>query len=67
MRELRIGILAPEEAQEACELVRVTVNSSPFAVPAYAGLGFRVTGETEERDGIIFVPMEFRVAGGAER
>ena len=36
---------------------QITVNSSPYAVEAYEHLGFIKTGEQQEKDGIIFVPM----------
>ena len=39
------------------DVTQVTVNSSPYAVPAYERLGFVKTAEQQERDGILFVPM----------
>lgn len=36
---------------------QVTVNSSPYAVEAYEHLGFTRTGEQQEKDGIVFIPM----------
>jgi len=40
------------------EAVRqITVNSSPYAVRVYEHLGFVKTGEQQENDGIIFIPM----------
>ncbi len=36
---------------------KITVNSSPYAVEVYEHLGFEKTGEKQEKDGIIFVPM----------
>lgn len=36
---------------------KITVNSSPYAVDAYAHLGFIQTGDQQEADGIIFTPM----------
>ena len=39
------------------DLRSVTVNSSPFAVPAYRKMGFLETGPSREVSGIIFVPM----------
>lgn len=39
---------------------RITVNSSPYAVDIYHRLGFRDTGASQVRDGILFTPMEFR-------
>ena len=39
------------------DLRSVTVNSSPFAIPAYRKMGFLETGPSREVNGIIFVPM----------
>lgn len=36
-----------------------TVNSSPYAVPAYERLGFKITDEPQSEDGLVFVPMAF--------
>lgn len=36
-----------------------TVNSSPYAVPAYERLGFRATGPQRSEHGLDFVPMVF--------
>lgn len=38
---------------------RLTVNSSPYAVPAYEKLGFQLNGEEETVSGIRFQPMIF--------
>lgn len=38
-------------------VVEVTVNSSPYAVPAYEKLGFRATGPAQTKSGIRFAPM----------
>jgi GNAT superfamily N-acetyltransferase len=38
---------------------KLTVNSSPYAVPAYKRLGFRLNGEEETVSGIRFQPMVF--------
>ncbi|QQO10252.1 GNAT family N-acetyltransferase [Breznakiella homolactica] len=40
---------------------QVTVNSSLYAEPVYAALGFEKTGEAMERDGIRFIPMEYNL------
>jgi predicted GNAT family N-acyltransferase len=39
----------------------ITVNSSPWAVPVYEGLGFIATGSDIERNGIRAVPMAKRL------
>jgi ribulose-5-phosphate 4-epimerase/fuculose-1-phosphate aldolase/GNAT superfamily N-acetyltransferase len=38
-------------------LSRITVNSSPYAVPVYEHLGFQRTGDLQERNGLIYQPM----------
>ena len=38
---------------------KVTVNSTPYAVPVYEKFGFASVGSKVERDGIAFVPMLF--------
>lgn len=43
-------------------LARLTVCSSPNAVPIYARLGFQKEGPLTEEYGIRFVPMAFRIA-----
>ncbi len=44
------------------EIKKITVNSSPFALPVYKRLGFELTGGREEKDGIIYYPMEYRIS-----
>ena len=39
----------------------IDVHSSPFAVPVYERLGFRVISEMQEMDGIKFVTMEYDI------
>lgn len=39
-------------------ITEITVNSSPYAVPVYEHLGFTKTDVQQERDGIIFIPMQ---------
>ena len=43
------------------ELEVVDVNSSTYAVKIYEKLGFKVAGASEEKNGIIFVPMKLEV------
>lgn len=50
MYQAMISELSPE---------RMTVNSSPYAVPAYEKLGFQLNGEEETVSGIRFQPMVF--------
>lgn len=40
----------------------MTVNSSLCAVPVYESLGFVITNDCQENDGIVYVPMENRNA-----
>lgn len=47
-------------ARERCRSDRMTVNSSPYAEPIYERLGFTAVSEEQERDGIRFVPMQYR-------
>ena len=46
-----------EKLKENKSVTQMTVNSSPYAVKAYERLGFIKTGEQQEKDGIIFIPM----------
>jgi GNAT superfamily N-acetyltransferase len=39
------------------DLKRVTVNSSLFAESIYAKMGFKKTGGSRKKNGIIFIPM----------
>ncbi|MEZ5705759.1 MAG: GNAT family N-acetyltransferase [Burkholderiaceae bacterium] len=39
--------------------IEITVNASPYAVPAYERLGFRATGARTETHGVAFIPMHF--------
>jgi ribosomal protein S18 acetylase RimI-like enzyme len=39
---------------------RVTVNASPYGVGFYHKLGFRDLRSEEQRDGIIYTPMEYK-------
>ena len=40
-----------------------TLNASNYAVPAYERLGFRRTGPTREKNGVLYNPMQFAIAG----
>jgi len=60
-RQLFWTVLEDIRNQEATE---ITVNSSPYAVAVYESLGFIKTGEQQEKDGIIFVPMSCSVDDG---
>jgi GNAT superfamily N-acetyltransferase len=46
------------ELKENREITRITVNSSLYAVTVYERLGFIKTNEQQEKDGIIYIPME---------
>lgn len=50
MYQAMLAELAPKQ---------LTVNSSPYAVPAYEKLGFQLNGEEETVSGIRFQPMIF--------
>ena len=45
------------ELSRNADVMKITVNSSPYAVPVYERLGFIKTNEQQEKDGIIYVPM----------
>ena len=47
-------------------VLKITVNSSPYAEPAYEALGFVRTAERTTRDGITYVPMTLHLNGGSE-
>ena len=47
------------ELKKNPDVKKITVNSSPYAVEVYKKLGFKQTDEKQEKDGIIFIPMEF--------
>jgi GNAT superfamily N-acetyltransferase len=58
------GLLAHAVARCAGEpggARELTVNSSPWAVPAYRSFGFEATGPESERNGIRSVPMVKRL------
>lgn len=43
-----------------------TVNASPNSVPAYERLGFEVVGESDQKNGIRFTPMQWGTVPEAE-
>jgi GNAT superfamily N-acetyltransferase len=59
-----IGSMLMEKTLELCRVMnpilqRLSVNSSPFAVPVYTNLGFIAEGEEVEKNGIRFTPMSY--------
>jgi len=57
-----IGKELIKRAVEKCrkrkpDLKTITVNSSPFAEPIYAKMGFQATGPLQTKNGITFRPM----------
>ena len=48
-------------ARERCRSERMTVNSSPYAVPVYHNLGFLDTDTEQIVNGLRFIPMELEV------
>lgn len=48
-----------EHARARSDAARFTVNSSPYAVPAYEHLGFKVQSAPQSADGLVFVPMAY--------
>lgn len=53
-----IGRRLFETVKKLCPTGRMTVNSSPYAVPVYHKLGFTDIKEEQTVDGIRFTPME---------
>ncbi|MDO4732102.1 MAG: GNAT family N-acetyltransferase [Bacillota bacterium] len=49
-----------------CPGPALTVNSSPYAVPFYARLGFQAEGPEQLRDGIRFTPMRCPIPVGED-
>lgn len=52
-------ILLKDVRQENPELVRLTLNSSPYALPFYRHVGFAATDNERKVDGIRFTSMEY--------
>lgn len=50
-----------EAIKSNCDSDKMTVNSSPYAVPVYARLGFSQTDKEQVINGIRFTPMELRL------
>jgi GNAT superfamily N-acetyltransferase len=42
-------------------LSKITVNSSPYAVPIYEKLGFCKIGDKQVKNGIVFIPMGLKL------
>ena len=57
-----IGRKLFEVAKSNCNSDKMTVNSSPYAVPVYAKLGFCRTDKEQVVNGIRFTPMELSLA-----
>ena len=53
-----IGKRLYQTARSMNDSGRMTVNSSPYAVPVYHRLGFRDTGAEQVVNGLRFTPME---------
>ncbi len=56
-----IGRKLFEEAKSNCNSEKMTVHSSPYAVPIYEKLGFYRTDPEQVVNGIRFTPMELRL------
>ena len=61
----RLYHIAFSEAAKNTDVTHITVNSSPYAVKVYERLGFIKTGEQQELNGIIYVPMSHTVVRGS--
>lgn len=56
-----IGRQLFQTVRSKCPLDRMTVHSSPYAVPIYHKLGFRDTDLEQVVNGLRFTPMEFEL------
>ena len=57
-----------EELLKDCKSDRITVNSSPYAIPVYQKLGFKCADKEQTVKGIRFTPMELEIKSAlAER
>ena len=61
---LRLWQAARDASLASGEVTAFTVNSSVYALPFYERLGFVATQSRVEADGIAYVPMRLRLAGG---
>ncbi len=59
-----IGRRLFEHMRGFCPNEKLTVNSSPYAVPIYGRLGFAPTDTEQVSDGIRYTPMEYPAAKG---
>jgi GNAT superfamily N-acetyltransferase len=57
-----IGRRLFEYMRRFCPGARITVNSSPYAVPIYTRLGFTPTDTEQVSGGIRYTPMEYPVS-----
>lgn len=46
---------------ESPGLEKLSVHSSPYAVPIYQKMGFKNTGESVTENGITYIPMELKL------
>ncbi len=56
-----IGRRLFEAAKFSCSSPKMTVHSSPFAVPVYGKMGFVQTDNEQIENGIRFTPMEMKL------
>jgi GNAT superfamily N-acetyltransferase len=42
-------------------IMRITLNSSPFGIPFYINYGFTATDEMQRKDGFIYLPMSYEI------
>ena len=50
-----------ELKQKNTEIKRITVNSSIYAEKIYSKMGFTKTEELQEKNGIKYIPMEYKI------
>ena len=58
----RLWARARDEALASGSSGNFTVNASNYAIAAYEKLGFRRTGSTQQKNGVLFNPMKLIVA-----
>ena len=58
----RLWARARDEALASGSAGNFTVNASNYAIAAYEKLGFRRTGSTQQKNGVLFNPMKLIVA-----
>lgn len=56
-----IGRRLFQTVRQVCHADKMTVNSSPYAVPVYRKFGFCATNQEQAVNGLRFIPMELKL------